>query len=123
MGVTPGTWRAAFFIVIVTCCAEGPRAQSPEQNAAARDQRLIAGRAQLATLLRDAGANGRIAERSRGNYLFSPSRSDLPDVAIRNTAAFGAFAVGPLLRVWGSLDDNGALTIIRYSLAVTAERP
>ena len=123
MAVRPRLRRAALVLVIGTCCATSPRAQDRPANPAAGDERLATARNQLRTLLVEAGANGRIGERSRGNYFFAPSRGDLPDAVIRNPAEVGALAVGPQLRVWGTLDDNGALTIKRYMLAVAAERP
>ena len=115
--------RAALVLVIGACCATSPRAQDRPANPAAGDERLATARNQLRTLVLESGANGRIAERSRGNYFFSPSRADLPDAVIRNPSDVGVLAVGPQLRVWGTLDDNGALTIKRYTLAAAADRP
>ena len=118
-----GLRRAALILIIGTCGAVGSHAQAPDAAAAARDARLRAARAQLATLVQETGADGRVVERSRGNYAVSPARADLPQAPIKNGAAVGALAIGPLLRVWGNLDENGALTVQRYTLAVAARRP
>ncbi len=114
--------RAALFVIIAACCTARPYAQDPDKAAAARDARLRAAREQLATLLGGVGVDGRLAERSRENYVFSPSRIDLPQAPVKNSNV-GALAVGPQLRVWGDLDDGGALTLKTYKLAAVAARP
>jgi Trypsin-like peptidase domain len=93
-----------------------PRAQDRAANAAARDARLRSARGQLAELLGGSGVEGRLFERFTASYVFSPVQPDLPQAQVSNPEDVAQLAVGPLLQVWGQLDERGALTVAKYSL-------
>lgn len=108
---------AIVIVVVVGGLTNGsPRAQDRAANAAAREARLASARGQLAELLASAGVEGRLFERLPASYVFSPVRPDLPQAQVSNSDIVAQLAVGPLLQVWGKLDERGVLTIARYSL-------
>ena len=62
----------------------------------------------------DAGTDGRFAERARGSYVFAPLRVDWPQVPVLNPEIVGSLAIGPPLRVRGTIDDGGNLRVSRF---------
>lgn len=108
--------RVAVVLAVGGLAEVAPRAQDPAANAAARDARLRTARVQLAELLGGNGVEGRLFERLPGNYVLSPKQADLPQAPVSNPTDVAQFAVGPLLQVWGTLDDRGAVTIAKYTL-------
>jgi hypothetical protein len=110
--------RTACIFLLTAGATAASGGQDPPASVAAREGRLRQARTELAVLLKEQGVDGILIERLQGSYVFSPRRHDLPQAPIANPEEVGALAVGPLLQVWGTLDERGGLAISRYALRV-----
>jgi V8-like Glu-specific endopeptidase len=115
------TWRiatrrqsTALFAVVLA--AMTLNAQDRAAEIAARDKRLAEAKARLAAEISNGGVEGRFFERIPGSYVFAPKPTDLPQASVVNNDAVSTFAVGPLLRVGGKLNEKGQLTITAVRL-------
>jgi hypothetical protein len=117
--------RAVTFVAAFAFCT-GSLCVFAQERADTISDRVAAARARLAQAFSSTpdGVEGRILARVTGAHEFAPKARDLPIAPIANPQAVTSNAVGPQLRVQGTLDAvTGRLTISGLRLAVTIPKP